>query len=257
MQLLNDLPIARPPWSGLGRRLESLCRKALFEFHLVEGVEKVAIALSGGKDSLTLLYLLHAISGHGFPPFQLIAIHVDGEASCGAGVQFSLLQAVCRSLDVPLITRTSTQTLDGLECYSCSRERRSLIFEAARSEGATAVAFGHHRDDSAETLLMNLLHKGEFAANLPKLTMADYGVTIIRPLIYISESEIIAFAKQHGYARITCQCPVGQRSKRREVKQLLDQIEELFPNGRANIAGAGLIYGSRKAERFDSNSSSR
>lgn len=245
----QDLPIAKPPWSGLGRRLESMCRKALYEFQLVEGASTIAIALSGGKDSLTLLYLLHAISGRGFPPFNLVAIHIDGEASCGAGVQFNFLEAICRKLDVPLITRTSSQKVEGLECYSCSRERRRLIFDAAKEAGATTIAFGHHRDDSAETLLMNLFHKGEFAANLPKIKMEEFGVTIIRPLIYLSESEVIAFAKQHGYARITCQCPVGQRSKRRQVKGLLDQIEELFTHGRANLAMAGLKYGSRKAER--------
>jgi len=245
-----QLPIAKPPWTGLGRRLESMCRKAIYEFDLIgEESKKIAIALSGGKDSLTLLFLLHAISGRGVAPFDLVAIHIDGEASCGAGVQLSFLQAICRELGVPLITRTSSQTLDGLECYSCSRERRRLIFEAAKDEGATTIAFGHHRDDSAETLLMNLFHKGEFAANLPKLKMEDFGITLIRPLIYLSEQEIIAFAKQHGFSRITCQCPVGQRSRRRQVKELLGQIEELFPNGRANVASAGLIYGSRKAQR--------
>jgi tRNA(Ile)-lysidine synthase TilS/MesJ len=242
-----QLPIAQPPWTGLGKRLESMLRKAIFDFELLEGVDKVVVALSGGKDSLTLLYLLHAISGRGIAPFQLYAIHVGGAFTCGAGVQLDFLQAICDKLGIPLMRKTSTQKLETLECYGCSRERRRLIFDAAKEVGATTIAFGHHRDDSVQTLLMNLLHKGEFAANLAKVPMYDYGVTIIRPLIYIAEEEIRHFAELYGFARITCQCPVGQRSKRRQVSQLLEEMERLFPNARTNLAQAGLVYGSNKA----------
>lgn len=240
-------PVARPPWTKLGRRLESACRKALYDFQLLEGVDKLAIALSGGKDSLTLLFLLKAILGKGFPECELYAVHVDGEFSCGAGINGSFLAGVCKTLEVPLLTRASTQKRETLECYSCSRERRKLIFEAAKSVGATTVAFGHHRDDSIQTLLMNLLHKGEFAANLPKVPMVDYGITIIRPLIYLAEEEIREFAKLHGFARITCQCPVGQNSLRRQTEKMIEEIEHVFPNVRENLAHAAHEYGSDKA----------
>ena len=243
-----DIPIATPPWTGLGKRLESAVRKALYEYQMVENASSVAIALSGGKDSLALLYLLHAISGRGFPKFSLHAIHVSGEFSCGAGVNEGYLRAICEKLGVNFITRESTQKRETLECYTCSRERRRLLFEAAKSVGADIIAFGHHRDDNAQTIMMNMLHKGEFCGNLPKLQMKDFGVTIIRPLAYIAEKDIIQFAEQHGFRRIMCQCPVGQDSMRKKVDKLLDQMEELFPNTRANIASAGLVYGSRKAE---------
>lgn len=244
------IPVARPPWTALGKELESRLRKALFDFSLLEkGVEKVAVALSGGKDSLTLLFLLHSIRGRGFPLFEIHAIHVDGEFSCGAGVDGGFLKAICRELDVNFITRSSTQKREDLECYRCSRERRRLIFEAAKEVGATTIAFGHHRDDSAQTLLLNLLHKAEFAANLPKVHMEDYGVTIIRPLIYIDEESIRTFAKQSGFSRITCQCPVGQNSKRKVVEQILKDLEVHFPHVRGNLARAGLLYGSNKAAR--------
>lgn len=242
------IPVARPPWTALGKELESRLRKALFDFSLLEkNVERIAIALSGGKDSLSLLFLLHAIRGRGFPPFEIHAIHVGGEFSCGAGIDEGFLGAICRELGVNFITRLSTQKREELECYRCSRERRRLIFEAAKEAGATTIAFGHHRDDSAQTLLLNLFHKAEFAANLPKVPMHDYGVTIIRPLIYIDEESLRAFAKQYGFARITCQCPVGQNSKRKVVDQILKDIETHFPNVRSNLARAGLLYGSDKA----------
>jgi tRNA(Ile)-lysidine synthase TilS/MesJ len=242
------MPVARPPWTTLGKELESRLRKALFDFSLLEkNTERVAVALSGGKDSLALLFLLHAIRGRGFPPFEVHAIHVGGEFSCGAGVDEGFLGAICRELGVNFITRLSTQKREELECYRCSRERRKLIFEAAKEVGATTIAFGHHRDDSAQTLLMNLFHKAEFAANLPKVHMHDYGVTIIRPLIYIDEESLRSFAKHYGFARITCQCPVGQNSKRKVVDQLLKEIEMHFPHVRSNLAKAGLLYGSDKA----------
>lgn len=241
------IPIARPPWTKKGKVLESMCRKALFEFSLLEGANGVAVALSGGKDSLTLLFLLRAILSKGFPDLPLIAIHVGGEFSCGASVHSSFLEGICQELKVPLILRTSTQKRETLACYRCSRERRRLIFEAAKEAGITTIAFGHHRDDSTETLLLNLLHKGEFAANLPKVPMYHYGVTIIRPLIYVAEKEIIEFAKCYGFARITCQCPVGQQSKRQVIKELIAQIEEEFPNAASNLALAAQKYGSEKA----------
>lgn len=240
-------PIARPPWSALGKRLESTLRRALFDFDMLKDVSKVAIALSGGKDSLTLLFLLKAISGRGFPDLDLYAINVSGEFSCGAGVNEDYLRGICKQLDIQFITRESSQTLEKLECYSCSRERRRLIFDAAKSVGAHTIAFGHHRDDHAQTVLMNLLHKAEFAGNLPKIHMQEYDVTIIRPLIYIAEQDIRTFSQQHGFARIMCRCPVGQHSMRKRTDQLLNDIEALFPNARENIAKAGFLYGSQKA----------
>lgn len=242
------LPIAEPPWTALGKELESLVRKAAFDFSLFDKeMDKIAIALSGGKDSLSLLYLLHAIRGRGFPPFQIYAIHVGGEFSCGAGIDEDFLKAICKQLEIPFIVCHSKQKREELECYSCSRERRRLIFDAAKNVGATTIAFGHHRDDSAQTLLLNLLHKAEFAANLPKIRMHRFGVTIIRPLIYIAEESLREFAKQYGFSRISCQCPVGQTSKRKTVEQLICQIEKHFPLARHHLAKAGLIYGSDKA----------
>lgn len=246
---LQMIPVARPPWTALGKRLESQCRKAIFEFKLLEGVEKLGVALSGGKDSLTLLFLLHAMRGRGMGHFDLFALHVDGEFSCGANVSRSYLERICGALELPLVVRESTQRLEGLNCYSCSRERRGLLFAAAKELGATTVAFGHHRDDNAQTLVMNLLHKAEFASMLPKVPMIDYGVTIIRPLIYCKESDIKTFAQQQGFARLSCQCPVGQKSLRKESEALLQQMEKLYPHARDNITAASFTYGSDKAMR--------
>jgi tRNA 2-thiocytidine biosynthesis protein TtcA len=246
--ICRDIPIAAPPFEYGGRRLESAVRKALYEYNLISG-RKIAIALSGGKDSLTLLFLLKAISGKGFPPFELHAIHVSGAFSCGPGMTLKYLEDVCKKIEIPLTVVTSSYAPQKLECYSCSRSRRTLLFNEAKKLGIDTIAFGHHRDDSIETLLLNLFHKGEFAANLPKILMEDYGITIIRPLLLVAEKEIIAFAKRYNYARIVCQCPVGQTSKRGEVKKILTELESAFPNVRENLAQASRTYGSDKAAR--------
>jgi tRNA 2-thiocytidine biosynthesis protein TtcA len=251
MQIL--VPIARPPWTSLGRKLESMTRKAIYEFSLIDSKEPIAVALSGGKDSLCLLFMLHAIRGRGCPNFNLIAIHVDGEYTCGAGVDKFYLKSICDKLEIPLIIETSKQTLEKLECYSCSRERRKLIFDAAKKMGCHKVAFGHHRDDSNQTLIMNLLHKGEFAANLPLVYMKDYDVTIIRPLIYIEEKSIIEFAKLYDFLKITCQCPVGQNSLRKESKRLIEILEKSYPNASSNLFQASQKYGSSKAQAYKEN----
>jgi len=243
------LPLAQPPWTGLGKRLESLCRKALYDFSLIEDNLSIGVALSGGKDSLALLYLLKAISGRGFPPFSLHAFHVTGEFSCGASITGGFLEQICNRLNIPLTLCESHQKRDELECYSCSRLRRKLIFQTAKEVGISTIAFGHHRDDSIQTLLMNLFHKAELAANLPKVPMHDYGVTIIRPLIYVSEKDIWEFAKLYGFARITCQCPVGQTSLRKQTERILSSLEETFPNIRENLSQASFQYASDKALR--------
>lgn len=250
--LLDELaPIASPPWTEGGRKIESKIRKAIYEFALLEGVEKLGIALSGGKDSLTMLYMLKAIVGFGVKKCSLHAFFVAGEFSCGPALTSNFLQKVCDKLEVPLTLCTSTRTLDELECYSCSRERRRLLFAAAAKEEITTMAFGHHRDDSIQTLLMNLLHKGEFAANLAKVPMVDYGVTIIRPLLFVTEAEIKNFAQYHKFARIVCQCPVGQNSMRKKAENLLLEVEKVFPEARQNLFQASLKYGSKKALRND------
>jgi tRNA 2-thiocytidine biosynthesis protein TtcA len=244
-----NAPIAQPPWTRLGKKLESATRKALYDFKMLEGVSKLSVALSGGKDSLCLLFLLKAISGRGFPHFDINAIHVSGEFSCGAGVNQDYLRSICDQLSIPFIVCESSQKLETLECYSCSRERRRLLFDASKAAGADTIAFGHHRDDNAQTLLMNLLHKGEFAGNLPNLKMHDYGVSIIRPLIYVAEADIKIFAQQQGFLRISCRCPVGQHSLRRKTEEILSELELVYPNARENISSAALKYGSDKASR--------
>jgi len=230
------------PWTTHGRRLESAVRKALFEFNLLDGVSRLGIALSGGKDSLTMLLLLHAISGRGLPPFELVGLHI---ANAEKPIS-PLVESLCNHLSIPLHVESMSYTHN--DCYSCSRERRCLLFSLAKKVDCSTIAFGHHRDDNAQTLLMNLLHKAEFAGLLPKITLHTYGVSIIRPLIHLAEKDIVTFVKQYGLAGSTCQCAFGHLRLRKKTDKLLEMIEELYPHARSNLAQAALNFGSKKAQ---------
>lgn len=258
----------KAPWTQVGKKIESLTRKAVYDFDLLDpqicqqsqmgklksksqtapqDPVKVAVALSGGKDSLTLLLMLKELSGRGFPPLELFPIFVSGDYSCGAGITDSYLRGFCSDLGCSLEICETKQSLEGLECYSCSRKRRTLIFDKAKELGAEIIAFGHHRDDNAQTLLLNLLHKAEPAGLLPKVPMQRYGISIIRPLIYVSEQDIINFAKQSGFLRMTCRCPVGIHSKRKQIAKKIEELETLFPNSSQNLSRASLSWGLDKA----------
>lgn len=245
---LNQSKACKPPWTKLGKKLESSVRKALFDFNLAED-PKIAIAMSGGKDSLSMLHLLKAISARGFAKFDLCMIHVSGTFSCGPSIQKNFLEKISQDLQVPLHIVHAEQDRSKLECYSCSRQRRKLLFKKAHELGYKTIAFGHHADDNSQTLFLNLFHKGEFAGMLPKLSLEDFGITIIRPLIYIFEKDIINFAKHYGFSRIMCQCPIGQNSMRKQVDTIITSLEKKFPNVRTNLSQASLKYGSNKASK--------
>lgn len=243
--------IHSPKKTQLYKKLDSACRKALFDFSMITDDRPIGVALSGGKDSLTLLYLLHQISGAGFPKFPIHALHVSGSFSCGPGITGSFLEDFCARLDIPFHSAHADQKLETLECYSCSRKRRTLLFNLAKEQGIEKIAFGHHKDDSVQTLLMNVLHKGEFEPLSPKLTMRRYGCTILRPLILIEEALIDRFAETSGFKRLTCLCPVGAGSMRQKTKKLLSQIEDLYPHAKTNLAQAGLHYSKKLFGEYD------
>lgn len=236
-----------PPWIKSGKHLESLVRKALYTYSMLEKHTKIVVALSGGKDSLSLLLMLKAISGRGFPKLDLYAVNVSGKYSCGAEVSQQYLANICNKIQVPFTSIASHYDPETLECYSCSQVRRRILFKAAKDLGASAVAFGHHRDDLVQTTLMNLLHKAEFAGMLPVLDMVHFDITILRPLILTPESLIRKFAKESGFARITCRCPVV--SLRTKTESILKSIEDTFPQVRHNIALAVERGGLCKAQK--------
>ncbi|NGX33188.1 MAG: tRNA 2-thiocytidine biosynthesis protein TtcA [Candidatus Anoxychlamydiales bacterium] len=235
------------PFIGKGKKIESMVRKALFDFSLLDEVKSLAVALSGGKDSICLILMLKAIIGKGFKKVNLSAIHIDGDFSCGASFEKKFLQSFCDEINVKLYFKEQKNSLKNFNCYTCSRKRRGLIFNIAKENDIDTIAFGHHREDNIETLLLNLFHIGDFEAMLPKIKFQKFDKTIIRPLIYVSEKDIITFAKQNEILKTFCKCPLGQKSKRVDVKKIIKDIEREFPNIKSNLSKASFLYGSKKA----------
>jgi tRNA 2-thiocytidine biosynthesis protein TtcA len=249
----------KSPFTSLGKKIESATRKALYDFDLLSDEKAIMLGLSGGKDSLTLLFMLKAILGRGFPDLKLYAMHVQ-EKFLTNEVDLKYLQNICDELQVPLIIKSFSIEDDlwgekeRFNCYLCSRIRRKLIFNQAKEMGIKLVTFAHHMDDNAQTFLMNLIHKAECSSMLPKLDMVKYGIRIVRPFMYVPEQDIIGFAKLYNYYEISCSCPYGKNTLRKKAKDIISLIEKDFPNVCRNLANSALKFGSKKAIKNSSES---
>ncbi|NGX35095.1 MAG: tRNA 2-thiocytidine biosynthesis protein TtcA, partial [Candidatus Anoxychlamydiales bacterium] len=191
--IINTVKFSHP-FIGKGKKIESMTRKAIFDFSMLENVNSLAVALSGGKDSICLLFMLKAILKNGFNKVNLSAIHIDGDFSCGASFEKKFLKNLCDEMGIKIYFKEQKNIFNkNFNCYTCSRKRRRLIFDIAKENDIDTIAFGHHRDDNIETLLLNLFHIGDFEAMLPKIKFQKFEKTIIRPLIYVSEKDIITF----------------------------------------------------------------
>lgn len=255
---IKSLPIAsqlqnapRPTFrpSSLFPKLLSLMRCALHRYELLPPGETplpLAIALSGGKDSLMMMWALKELSGRGMRTLKIEALHVGGVHNCGAAIGRAQLLSFCDQLEIPLHELKSEDHREK-GCYSCARERRRLLFEKVKALGCDVIAFGHHRDDNAQTMLLNMLHGAKPAGMLPKVTMHHYDVTIVRPMILVPESLIISQAKKNNLLRATCICPLGAHTYREKTKKALKELEELFPRAREHLADIALKWGDRGA----------
>jgi tRNA(Ile)-lysidine synthase TilS/MesJ len=218
---------------------------AISKFSLIEDGCRVLVALSGGKDSSLLAYLLRDISNWYDKSFSLAAITVKTDVTCGGCARESRIREFAKSIDLPLEVariRIRERLNEGQEpdCFVCSWNRRKAIFEYATSMGFNRVAFGHHRDDFAETALMNLFFNGEFASMAPRQVMFKGKLTIIRPLLFVPERRIVDMVDKLGFAYSACMCPYGEKSKRQWVKNFLKDAEKDAKNIKTNIFRSAL-----------------
>jgi tRNA 2-thiocytidine biosynthesis protein TtcA len=188
---------------------------------MIEKGDRILIAVSGGKDSTSLAYDLAAKRRWWPEPFELRAIHIatDFCSCCKKSSLFGLLHSwgvEGASIDVPVMGRLKNGR--SMNCYWCSTQRRTELLRYAMAEGFNKIALGHHLDDIVETLMMNMLYKGQISAMLPVLRYDKYPVSIIRPLALCEERQVIDFAREKGFASAACTCPYGLGSKRREVR---------------------------------------
>lgn len=223
-----------------GKKLLSLLRKACNDHAMIDDGDRVAVGLSGGKDSLALLSLLNSFRRFSPHRFSLIAITVDMGFE---GIDFSKLPEFCAELGVEHhIIRTEMAQIifearkEKNPCSLCSKMRRGALNSAVINLGCNKLALGHHADDLVETFFLSLFYEGRLSTFSPKSFMDRSGVTLIRPLVYAYEKDIAAFAKNLPVLH-NC-CPANHKTQRESMKNLIKSLQNDIPSVKERIFGA-------------------
>ena len=226
------------------QQLLSYTRKAVDEYQLIENGDKIAIGISGGKDSLTMLYALHGLKRFYPQPFEIEAITVDLGFP---DFDLSPIQALCKSLDVPYtIVKTDIAQIifeerqESNPCSLCAKMRKGALNEAIKAAGCNKVAYAHHKDDVIETMLMSLLFEGRFHSFAPKTYLDRMDLTVIRPLLYVDEKDIIGFRNAFDLPVQKSPCPIDGYTKREYAKELVASLNKDHLGARERMFAAIL-----------------
>lgn len=222
------------------QKLLSKARQAIQDFDMIQDNDKIAIGLSGGKDSLTLLHILKNYQRFSPQKFELVAITLNP-----GGVDNSPLYKLCEELDVEFHeVQTNIKEIvfdirkEKNPCSLCANLRRGALNGTAKELGCTKVALGHHKDDAIETFLMSMVYEGRVSCFSPKSTMDKQDITIIRPMIYIEEWMTKKATKEYNYPVIKNPCPADGLTKRQDIKELVTRLNKEIPGSKKNIFGA-------------------
>jgi tRNA 2-thiocytidine biosynthesis protein TtcA len=231
----------------LERRERQLVRevgRAVGDHRLIERGDRILVAMSGGKDSYALCVLLRALQARAPVPFDLVAVHLDqgqpgydGEPLRrwleAAEIPYKVLHEDTYSIVIDKIPEGKTY------CSLCSRLRRGILYSAAAELGCNKIALGHHRDDALETLLLNLFFGGKLASMPPRLVSDDGRHVVIRPLAYVAESDLAAFAAERNFPILPCLlCGSQENAQRKQMKALLADMEKRHPTLRQTMLAA-------------------
>ncbi len=215
------------------KRLLSLTRKAVDEYHLIKTGDKIAVGISGGKDSLTLLYALSELRRFYPEKYELCAITVDLGFE---NFNTDPIRELCGNLNVEYnVVKTDIYRIVFNErkepnpCSLCAKMRKGALNEAILSLGCNKVAYGHHKDDVVETLLLSLIYEGRIHTFSPETYLDRTGITVIRPLLYVEEADIIGFANKMTLPVAEKMCPADGYTKREYAKDLVKQLNRDNP----------------------------
>lgn len=225
------------PLSKIGNYISNRIGRAIQDYKLIEDKDRILVAVSGGKDSLSLLKLLNERKKWAPIDYELIAMHIESDYRCGGCVHTKILKAFFEENNIKYYFG-EIKVLDENKkttCFWCSWNRRKTLFLSAEKLGCNKVALGHHKDDIIETALLNILYHGEFSAMNPRQELFDGRMTIIRPLCYVEEEVLRKFARESSFPSQMCRCPNSQNSKRHMIKEFVKKVEKDCPYVRANI----------------------
>ena len=223
------------------QKLMGLVRRCVDDYHMIEAGDKIAVGVSGGKDSLVLLVLLAGLREYFDKPFELEAITID----MGLGMDYSGVQALCDRLGVPY-TIVETQIAPIIfdhrkeknPCSMCAKMRRGALNQAILEKGFNKLALGHHYDDAVETFLMSLIYEGRISCFQPVTNLDRTGIIQIRPMLYIHERTVDNFAVRQNLPVLENRCPVDKTTKRAEIKELIYTLSQTYPDLKERIFGA-------------------
>jgi len=224
------------------QKILSYMRKAIDNYNMIENGDKIAVGLSGGKDSTTLLMGLKALQRFYPKKFEIIAVTINPGFD---GFNSNILQNLCQKLDVDFIEEQSyiKEIVFDIRneknpCSLCANLRRGALNSVAIRENCNKIALGHNEDDVLETFFLNLLYGGSINTFAPTTYMDRSKITLIRPLIYAPEKYIRNFVKKQGIEPMPKVCNMDGHSKREDMKKLILTFQKDIPNIRANIYGA-------------------
>ena len=226
------------------KKLLSLTRAAVDKYNMIEAGDKIAVGVSGGKDSLALLYALAKLRDFYPKPFSLVAVTLDYQFN-GVAEDYTEIEALCKELKVKYIVRRTNlwevifeTRKEKNPCSLCAKMRRGLLHDTAVANGCNKVALGHHMDDAAETFLMNLFNGGKIGCFSPVSYLSNKKLYLIRPLIFAYEKDVAAAARQANLPVVKSRCPMDKVSNRQNMKDLLRSLEKDYPAVRKKIVGA-------------------
>ena len=227
------------------QRLVGLVRRCVEDYKMIEPGDKIAVGVSGGKDSLALLVLLAELKKYNHIPFEVEAITID----MGLGMDFSGIDALCKKLDVPFtLVKTEIGPVifeyrkEKNPCSMCAKMRRGALNQALLDRGLNKLALGHHYDDAVETFMMSLLYEGRISCFQPVTNLDRSGVIQIRPMLYIHEQTVDNFVTRAGLPVLENRCPVDKQTKREEIKALVYELSARYPDLKDRIFGAMQRY---------------
>lgn len=206
----------------------SYVRKAVDDYHMIEDGDKIAVGISGGKDSLTLLYALHGLQRFYPHRFTIHAVTVDLGFE---NLNLDKIRELCESLQVEYtIVKTDIAKIifedrkESNPCSLCAKMRKGALNDAIKAAGCNKVAYAHHKDDVVETMLMSLIFEGRFHTFSPVTYLDRMDLTVIRPLMYMNEADVIGFVNKHQVPVVKSPCPADGYTKREYIKNLLRQL---------------------------------